>query len=109
MSLSCLHNTAIQQNNGDRTMAKTRHIHKRMSQRGINSRLIDMVSQYGVKQRDKYMLNRKQIDALLSGMDEMRKMLLKIRDKGGIVLVETEDCQITTYNLNSYNYKKRKH
>ena len=90
-------------------MSKTKHLHKRMSQRGINARLVDVVSQYGVKQGDKHMLNRKQVDALLSGIDDLRKVLLKIRDKGGIVVIETDDCQITTYNLNSYNYKKRKH
>jgi len=29
-------------------MAKTRHIHKRMSQRGVTDRMLKMVSDYGI-------------------------------------------------------------
>lgn len=84
-------------------MAKTRHIHKRMSQRGITDRMLKVVSKFGMTQGDKQILDRKNIDALVKSMDGLRKDLLKMRDKGGVVVVEVEDTQITTYNLNSYS------
>ena len=84
-------------------MAKTKHIHKRMSQRGITDRMLEVVSSYGTAQGDKRILDRKNIDALMKGMDRFRKDLLKIRDKGGLVVVEANDVKITAYNIDSYD------
>lgn len=84
-------------------MAKTRHIHKRMSQRGITNRMLEVVSDFGTVQGDKRILDRKNIDALMKSMDGLRKDLMKIRDKGGLVVVESDDVQITAYNVDSYD------
>lgn len=86
-------------------MAKTRHMHKRMSQRGITQRMVSLISEFGVTIDDKQILDRKNIDELLKGMDDLRKDLLKLRDKGGLVVVEANDTLITTYRVNSYNRK----
>ena len=86
-------------------MAKTRHIHKRMSQRGITDRMLKIVSKFGMKQGDKRILDRKNLDSLLKNMDALRKDLVRLRDKGGLVGIETDDTQITTYNLNSYSVR----
>lgn len=84
-------------------MAKTRHLHKRMSQRGITSRMLDVVGDFGVVQGDKRILDRNNIDALMRSMDGLRKDLIRLRDKGGVVVVEVDDVQITTYNIDSYD------
>ena len=47
-------------------------------------------------------MDRKNLDALLKNIDNIRKDLIKLRDKGGLVVIEAQDTQITTYNLNSY-------
>ncbi len=38
--------------------------------------------------------------------DKLRKDLLKVRDKGGIVVVESNETVITTYRLDSYNRQR---
>ncbi len=87
-------------------MAKTRHIHQRMGQRGITQRMVDIVMGYGVFIDDKCVLDRCNIDELIKGMDRLRGDLLKIRDKGGVVVVEDGGAEITTYNYNSFNRRK---
>lgn len=89
-------------------MAKTRHIHKRMSQRGITDRMLEVVSDFGMIQGDKRILDRKNIDALMNSMDCLRKDLLKLRDKGGLVIVEADDMYITAYNIDSYDRTKNR-
>lgn len=87
-------------------MAKTRHMHKRMSQRGITERLLKVVSNHGMVQGDRRVLDRKNVDALLKSIDRFRADLLKVRDKGGLVVVESDGSLITTYNLPSYDRRK---
>ncbi|WP_237673559.1 hypothetical protein [Vreelandella profundi] len=87
-------------------MARTRHIHQRMSQRSINSHLVDLASRFGTDSGDKVVLDRKNTTALLKAMDAMRKDLLAVHAKGGIVVVEQNGVQITTYALNSYARSK---
>jgi hypothetical protein len=84
-------------------VSKTRHIQARMSQRGINQKMIKLACQFGVKQGEKIVLNRKGLDNLLVEIKEIQKTALKMRDKGGVVVIETsEQAQVTTYNLDSY-------
>jgi len=87
-------------------MTITRHAHKRMGQRGITLRLINVVREYGVQRGDKSMLGRQNVDDLLQDLDKLRKDLLKIRDKGGIVVVESNEAVITTYRLDSYDRQR---
>lgn len=85
-------------------MSKTRHMHRRMGQRGINGRIVEIVSAHGELVGDKVILDMKNIDELLRDMDRLRKDLLRVRDKGGVAVVEDNGSQITTYNLNSYRH-----
>lgn len=87
-------------------MAHTRHIQKRMSQRAINASLVDLTSQFGMLHGDKVILSKKNVEALLKEMDSMKRDLLEIHKKGGLVVVEQNDQQITTYTLDSYSRKK---
>lgn len=87
-------------------MTMTRHAHKRMGQRGITLRLINVVRTHGVQRGDKLMLGRQNVDDLLQDLDKLRRDLLKIRDKGGIVVVESNEAVITTYRLDSYDRRR---
>lgn len=87
-------------------MARTRHLHQRMGQRGVKGRLVDVVSQYGTKKGDRIVLDRKNIDELLKGLDRLRKDLTEIKDKGGLVVIEDNGRQITVYRVNSFDRKK---
>ncbi len=111
-------------------MILTHHIKRKMSQRGINKNMIDIVSLYGKHQRDKIFMNRQRIKLLLRKVDlyrrmqrganrdksvlknlnVLRKYILKIEDKGGITLVMVDGVSITTYNTDSFkkSFKKRR-
>ena len=88
-------------------MAKTRHFHKRMGQRGITLRQIELVRDYGMICDDNIVLDQGNVDELIGGLDRLRKDLLKLRDKNGLVVVESDGHLITTYNVDSF--ERRKH
>ena len=88
-------------------MARTRHIHKRMNQRGINAVLVDLVCEYGMEDGDKLVLDRKNTTRLLEEVGRFAKKLERIRSKGGVVVVEANNEQITTYALDSYSVSKK--
>ncbi|MFY9141288.1 hypothetical protein [Sulfuricurvum sp.] len=78
-------------------MKATKHIGERMSQRGMTKRMIELVMEFGKEQGDKVILNRKATQSILHEMDQLKKDLLKVMDKGGIVVVIDNDTLITTY------------
>ena len=88
-------------------MAKTRHFHKRMGLRGITLRQIELVRDYGMICDDNIVLDQGNVDELIGGLDRLRKDLLKLRDKNGLVVVESDGHLITTYNVDSF--ERRKH
>ena len=65
--------------------------------------MLEVVSDFGVIIGDKTILDYKNSDAFLKEMERISKELRKIRDKGGLVVVESDGVQITAYNLNSYD------
>jgi dTDP-4-amino-4,6-dideoxygalactose transaminase len=97
-------------------MHTTHHFKTRMSQRGITSDMVDMALAYGdedPRHLDRTVLGRRhavrlieekqrQVKAkereLRKEKDELR-VLKKLADKGGIVVVEDNATLITTYNL----------
>ena len=88
-------------------MAKTRHIQKRMDQRNIDQRLLELAQDFGKRiergETCKTILNRQAIDKAVERLDNMRRDLDRARKKGGIVVVSTVDgVDITTYRLDSY-------
>ena len=84
-------------------MSKTRHLQKRMAKRSIRGTMLKIVSTFGVPDGDKRVLNRKGCDAVLAEIEDMKKNLVKMRERGGMVLVENGGVQITTYALDSYS------
>ncbi len=87
-------------------MAKTRHIHQRMNQRAITSQMLEIVKMFGVDDGDKTILNSKGIDAALDELQKLSKQMQRMRERGGIVLVESGDTEITTYDLDSFKRTK---
>lgn len=75
-------------------MHKTKHFQQRMGQRGISQAMIDLVLGYGDNEGSKVVLSRKKSEQLREAL----RTLMKIVDKGGLVVVAAGDAQITTYN-----------
>lgn len=74
---------------------KTKHIEKRMAQRGISQAMLDLVLRYGEEGRaGRVFLNRKSVAQLLRDYRE----LMRILDKGGVEVVVEGDALITAYN-----------
>ena len=92
-------------------MAKTRHIQTRMNQRAIDKQLLQIATDFGSVQEhggiEKYVLSRKSLDLTVRRLDQLRGKLMKARDKGGLVLVTSDNSEITTYRLDSYNRSGR--
>jgi len=83
-------------------MVTTKNSLARISQRGLSKSLIDLVFTYGKEQGDKLILNKKTTQKMIKEIDNMRKQLLRIMDKGGVTVVVENDILITAYNTNSY-------
>jgi hypothetical protein len=82
-------------------MHATRHIAKRMSQRGVSRKMIELVLDYGVNEGDKVVIGRKEATQLMENFREYMRLLAKVMDKGGIVVVTEGEELITTYNCTS--------
>lgn len=79
-------------------MQNTVHIQQRMSQRGINSKMLDIVLEHGRLDKDKHVLGRKDAIRLLDYLRAQEAAVKKIIDKGGMVVVSDGSTLITTYN-----------
>lgn len=76
-------------------LKKTKHIEKRMSQRGISQAMLDLVLRYGEEGRaGRVFLNRKSVSQVLKDY----RNLMRILDKGGVEVVVEGDSLITAYN-----------
>ncbi len=85
-------------------MQTTLHIQQRMSQRGISREMVNLALTYGSSEHDKYILGRKETLELLEANQREAKLLKKVLDKGGLVVITDGDAMITTYNC-----KQRRH
>jgi hypothetical protein len=81
-------------------MHKTKHIEKRMAQRGISKSMLELVLNYGKDAGDKIILDRRTAQKLLEDF----RTLMKIVDKGGVTIVTQGDALVT-----AYNFQGRKH
>ncbi|WP_250510325.1 DUF4258 domain-containing protein [Caballeronia sp. GACF4] len=79
-------------------MQQTQHIKQRMSQRGISRDMVELVLAHGIPEQDRYVLGRKEALRLLEDFQRSERLLKKILDKGGVVVVADGDALITTYN-----------
>jgi len=79
-------------------MHETLHINQRVRQRGITNRMIELTLEYGIVQADKIKLGTRHIKKLLRTHKHIKTDLLKIMDKGGLVVVVSGAAMITAYN-----------
>ena len=79
-------------------MYETLHINQRARQRGITNRMIELTLEYGIVQADKIKLGTRRIKKLLCTHAHIEADLLKIMDKGGLVVVVSGAAMITAYN-----------
>ena len=80
-------------------MRTTHHFEQRMSQRGVSRDMVDLVRDYGVLEGDKVILGRRDAAKLIQELMRKLRVLKRIQDKGGLVVVEVGESLITTYNL----------
>ncbi len=78
----------------------TKHAITRMNQRGISKEMIELTLEYGKCVKDKVILKSNDIKKLLSRVSKsIKSKLLKIMDKGGLVVVLSDEyAVITVYN-----------
>ena len=79
-------------------MYETLHINQRARQRGITNKMIELTLEYGIVQADKIKLGTRRIKKLLRTHKHIKTDLLKIMDKGGLVVVISGAAMITAYN-----------
>lgn len=79
-------------------MHATRHVAKRMSQRGVSRKMIELVLDYGVLEGDKVVIGRKEAIHLMESFRAYMRLLAKVMDKGGVVVVTEGEHLVTTYN-----------
>lgn len=79
-------------------MYETLHINQRIRQRGITNRMIELTLEYGTVQADKVKLGTKRIKKLLRTHKHLKADLLKVMDKGGVIVVVSGAAMITAYN-----------
>ena len=79
-------------------MYETLHINQRVRQRGITNRMIELTLEYGIVQADKIKLGTRRIKKLLETHHELKSDLLKILDKGDLIVVISGAAMITAYN-----------
>jgi len=78
-------------------MVETLHINQRARQRGITNQMIDLTLTHGKREGDKIRLGRRRIKELLRTNTELKSQLLKIMDKGGLIVVFSGAVLITAY------------
>ena len=89
-------------------MSKTRHVQTRMSQRGINQEMMYLARKFGSESGDRIVLSRKAAQAVVRELDHLRGKLLKIVDKGGLVIVTDEGELISTWRLPPWRESRKR-
>lgn len=82
-------------------MQLSRHIDQRMNQRGITKEMIELTLEYGEIDNDRWVLNRKGVDAMIESLEKQLRTARKLRDKGGIIVVAEDNTLVTTYDYDS--------
>ncbi len=87
-------------------MYKTRHISQRMSQRGITSEILNLLTSFGIQDGDKITLDKKNCLELSKIFSKLKKISEKMAEKGGYSLIASDEALITIYRLDSFNLAK---
>lgn len=79
-------------------MHTTHHAQERMAQRGISRDMVEYVLANGTPEHDRVIMGRKEALRMLEVLHDEQRLLKKILDKGGVVVVADGNAVITTYN-----------
>lgn len=90
-------------------MQATKHIGERMSQRGVTRNMVDIVLGHGATIQDKHVLGRRDALKLLERMRHEARIVQKVVDKGGVIVVAEADMLITTFNCNESSRHQGRH
>ncbi len=78
----------------------TAHAETRLNQRGISHRMIEYALRYGEEsQKSRIVFTQRDAEKRLKALQDEERLLKKIVDKGGIVVVAEGEKIITTYNF----------
>jgi sulfopyruvate decarboxylase TPP-binding subunit len=84
----------------------TKHGLRRMNQRGVTKEMIELTVKYGKYIQDKIILKIKEIKRLLPKVSqEIKNKLLKLLDKGGLVVVLSDYCSVITVYRRTSSFK----
>jgi hypothetical protein len=86
----------------------SKHASARQTQRGITSAMVDYVFMNGKDDSDKLVLDRKGALQRLEVIAEEKRILMKILDKGGVVVVAQGQTVITTYNKTARRHRAKR-
>lgn len=90
-------------------MKMTKHIQKRMDERCINEKMLEIVQQFGMDSHngERLMLDTKSLTALEKWMRNFLKQVELMKQRGGLTLVNVEGHLLTVFANNSYrkNFK----
>lgn len=85
-------------------MHTTHHCKVRQAQRGISPSMVDYVLLHGVAcASDRIILGKKEALKRLIELEAEKRMLIKITDKGGVVVIQEGEALITTYNYSGHH------
>ena len=79
-------------------MHETLHLNQRVRQRGITNRMIELTLEFGEKKLDKIRLGSRRIKKLIYKHKDIKSDLLKILDKGGLIVVVANNNIVTAYD-----------
>ena len=80
------------------SLHRTRHFEVRQSQRGVSQQMLELVYALGSEAgSDKIVLGQRELQRRLAELETEKRLLLKVMDKGGLTVVETNHALITTY------------
>jgi hypothetical protein len=65
--------------------------------------MVELVLNYGALDQDKYVLGRREAIRLLELINRQARVVKKILDKGGVVVVTEDGALITTYNCTGHS------
>ncbi len=85
-------------------METTIHAQGRMAQRGISLKMVEYVLSKGTPSKDKVIMGKKDALQILEELQEEQRLVKKILDKGGVVVVANGNTFITTYNRQGRSY-----
>lgn len=87
----------------------TKHAGVRQTQRGISTSMVDYVLSNGLENNDKFVLGKKEIMVRLTTIEDEKRLLMKMLDKGGVVVVAVGENIITTYNRTFHRSRASSH